>query len=82
VPLFFFRLRDERGIIHDVGQLELSGLRAAAREVSVTLGEMAKDQLRSSDDMELAIEVHNEQNELVLIATVRFDIKTSGTVFY
>lgn len=74
MALFLFHLRDEQGILHDVGQLELADLDAAAGEASATLGEMAKDQLRTPAKMELTMEVRDEENKLTVVASIRFDL--------
>lgn len=74
MPHYFFDTRDGSQCIRDEIGLELNGIDAARDEATQGLADLARDALPGSARRELAIEVRDEADHMVLKAALWFEV--------
>jgi hypothetical protein len=72
MPIYFFDTRDGDTFVSDDNGVELSDLEAAKVVASISLAELARDVLPSSERRVLIVEVRSE-DRLVLEARLTFE---------
>lgn len=71
---FFFDVREGDQVLTDVRGTECADAQGAAREAMVALGEMARDAVRTSTSVSMAIIVRDSSNREIAIATLNCEL--------
>ena len=74
MPRFYFDTTDGDALIEDETGLELSDLDEAKAEAARALADLARDVLPASEVRELAVNVKDEANTLVMRTVLRFEV--------
>lgn len=72
MSLYCFNLNDSRGEPIEAVAIELPSFKAVAREASRILVDVARDEMREHDQVELMLEVHDEAGKPVYSGQLTF----------